>query len=73
VAFSAVQQALIDSGAIQCGFCTPGFVIALTELFARESHPDRDQIRAALAGNLCRCSGYVKIVEAAERLAGGNR
>jgi aerobic carbon-monoxide dehydrogenase small subunit len=69
-AFSAVQQALIDVGAIQCGFCTPGFVMALTELFARDAKPGRDEIRAALAGNLCRCSGYVKIVEAAEKLAG---
>jgi carbon-monoxide dehydrogenase small subunit len=67
---SAVQRALIDSGAIQCGFCTPGFVIALTELFAREPRPGREAIRNALSGNLCRCSGYVKIVEAAERLAG---
>ena len=69
--FSAVQRALIDAGAIQCGFCTPGFVIALTELFAREPRPGREAIRNALSGNLCRCSGYVKIVEAAERLAGG--
>jgi aerobic carbon-monoxide dehydrogenase small subunit len=70
---SAVQRALIDSGAIQCGFCTPGFVIALTELFAREPRPGREAIRNALSGNLCRCSGYVKIVEAAEHLAGGRR
>ena len=70
-AFSPVQRALIDAGAIQCGFCTPGFVIALTELFARDPRPGREQIRAALSGNLCRCSGYVKIIEAAERLAGG--
>ena len=68
---SQVQRALIDSGAIQCGFCTPGFVMALTELFKRNPHPDRDVIRAALAGNLCRCSGYVKIIEAAERLSHG--
>jgi len=66
---SDVQRALIDSSAIQCGFCTPGFVMALTELFKRNPKPDRETIRAALAGNLCRCSGYVKIVEAAERLA----
>ena len=66
---SAIQRALIDSGAIQCGFCTPGFVIALTALFARDPRPKRDAIRAALSGNICRCSGYVKIVEAAERLA----
>ena len=69
-AFSRVQRALIDSGAIQCGFCTPGFVMALTDLFARNPHPDRDAIRIALSGNLCRCSGYVKIIEAAEQLAG---
>ena len=68
--FSPVQRALIDAGAIQCGFCTPGFVIALTDLFARDSHPDRETIRMALSGNLCRCSGYVKIIEAAEHLAG---
>ena len=68
--FSVVQRALIDAGAIQCGFCTPGFVIALTALFARDPHPSRDAIREALSGNLCRCSGYVKIVEAAERIAG---
>jgi aerobic carbon-monoxide dehydrogenase small subunit len=67
--YSRVQRALVDGGAIQCGFCTPGFVIALTELFARDAHPDRETIRIALSGNLCRCSGYVKIVEAAERLA----
>jgi len=68
---SAVQRVLIESGAIQCGFCTPGFVMALTDLFARDPRPGRDAIRAALSGNLCRCSGYVKIVEAAERLARG--
>jgi carbon-monoxide dehydrogenase small subunit len=69
-AFSRVQQALLDTGAIQCGFCTPGFVMALTDLFNRNPQPDREEIRTALSGNLCRCSGYVKIVEAAERLAG---
>jgi xanthine dehydrogenase iron-sulfur cluster and FAD-binding subunit A len=56
---------------VQCGFCTPGFVIALSALFARDPRPGREAIRAALAGNLCRCSGYVKIVEAAEQLAEG--
>ena len=64
-----VQEAFVRNFALQCGFCTPGFVMALTELFNRNSKPDRETIRAALAGNLCRCSGYVKIVEAAERLA----
>ena len=71
--YSEVQRALIDAGAIQCGFCTPGFVMALTALFAREPHPGGDAIRTALSGNLCRCSGYVKILEAAERLAGTAR
>ena len=68
--FSVVQRALIDAGAIQCGFCTPGFVIALTALFARDPHPSREAIREALSGNLCRCSGYVKIVERSGRGAG---
>jgi len=67
--FSDVQRALIDAGAIQCGFCTPGFVMALTALFARIPRPTRADIRTAISGNLCRCSGYVKIIEAAERLA----
>jgi carbon-monoxide dehydrogenase small subunit len=70
---SAVQQALIAAGAIQCGFCTPGFVMALTALFAHEPHPTGDAIRTALSGILCRCSGYVKIVEAADRLAAIDR
>ena len=70
---SDVQQTLIEAGAIQCGFCTPGFVMALTALFAHEPHPTGDAIRTALSGNLCRCSGYVKIVEAAERLAAIDR
>lgn len=65
-----VQRALVESGAIQCGFCTPGFVMALVDLFERERAPDANAIRAALAGNLCRCSGYVKIVAAAVSLAG---
>jgi aerobic-type carbon monoxide dehydrogenase small subunit (CoxS/CutS family) len=66
---SPVQKALVEAGAIQCGFCTPGFVMALTDLFARNKKPTRDEIRLALSGNLCRCSGYVKILEAAEGLA----
>jgi carbon-monoxide dehydrogenase small subunit len=72
-ALSEIQHALVAAGAIQCGFCTPGFVMALTALFAHEPHPDRDAIRNALSGNLCRCSGYVKILDAAERLAEASR
>lgn len=67
---SGIQQKLIDSGAIQCGFCTPGFVIGLTSLFESNPAPAKDEIRAALSGHLCRCSGYIKIIEAAETIAG---
>jgi carbon-monoxide dehydrogenase small subunit len=70
---SRVQQALLDAGAIQCGFCTPGFVMALTSLLASQPHPSADEIRSALSGNLCRCSGYIKIVEAAIRLSEADR
>ena len=70
---SDVQRALVDAGAIQCGFCTPGFVMALTDLFARNPHPTEPEIRLALSGHLCRCSGYVKIVDAARRLSGEGR
>jgi carbon-monoxide dehydrogenase small subunit len=66
---SRIQQAMVDAGAIQCGFCTPGFVMALTHLFATNRHPSREEVRQALSGNLCRCSGYVKIVDAAMRLS----
>jgi xanthine dehydrogenase iron-sulfur cluster and FAD-binding subunit A len=70
---SGIQAALVDAGAIQCGFCTPRFVMALTALLVRDAHPTREAIRTALSGNLCRCSGYVKILEAAERLAKAGR
>jgi carbon-monoxide dehydrogenase small subunit len=68
-----VQQAFIDVGAIQCGFCMPGMVIAATALLAENAQPDDDEIREGLAGNLCRCSGYVKVAEAvrlAAKIAG---
>jgi carbon-monoxide dehydrogenase small subunit len=70
---SRVQRALVEAGAVQCGFCTPGFVMALTSLLDSHPHPSPDEIRLALSGNLCRCSGYIKIVEAAIRLAEGDR
>jgi len=66
---SPVQRALVESGAIQCGFCTPGVVMALTELFTREPRPDREAIRAALAGNLCRCGTHNRIIRAVLRAA----
>jgi len=66
---SAVQKACVDAGAIQCGFCTPGMVIAATALLAEEPHPTEEAVRVGLAGNLCRCTGYVKVVEAVQRAA----
>ncbi|MBM3525913.1 MAG: (2Fe-2S)-binding protein, partial [Alphaproteobacteria bacterium] len=65
LALTAVQQALLEAGAVQCGFCTPGMAIALTALFAETPRPDVAAVREAISGNLCRCSGYGKIVEAA--------
>ncbi len=59
-----VQRALVESGAIQCGFCTPGLATAARALLNENPQPTTDEIRAAISGNICRCSGYVKIVEA---------
>jgi aerobic carbon-monoxide dehydrogenase small subunit len=61
---SAVQRAFILHGAAQCGICTPGFIVMAHELLAREPHPSRQQVREELAGNLCRCTGYQKIIDA---------
>ena len=70
----AIQQAYIDAGAVHCGFCTPGFIMSTKSLLERNHHPTEPEIREALAGNLCRCTGYVQIVDAvmlaAERLYG---
>jgi carbon-monoxide dehydrogenase small subunit len=63
-----VQQAFVDAGAVQCGFCTPGLVVAVHDLLRRIPTPSDPQIREALAGNLCRCTGYEQIL-AAVRLA----
>jgi carbon-monoxide dehydrogenase small subunit len=60
----AVQQAFVEAGAVQCGFCTPGLVMATHDLLRRVPAPTGDQIREALAGNLCRCTGYQKIIDA---------
>ena len=65
-----VQKAFIESGAVQCGFCTPGAVLATTALLKRSSQPTEDEIREALSGNLCRCTGYYKMVDAVLRAAG---
>jgi len=65
-----LQQAIIESGGVQCGFCTPGILISARALLERNPHPDDDAIREALVGNLCRCTGYVRIVEAVREAAG---
>ena len=59
-----VQEAFAETGAVQCGFCTPGLVVATVDLLARNPDPSDDQIREALSGNLCRCTGYAKIFDA---------
>jgi len=66
-----VQAAFAETGAVQCGFCTPGFVVATADLLARSPNPTDDEIREALSGNLCRCTGYAKIFDAV-RLAAGS-
>ncbi|HKW70223.1 MAG TPA: (2Fe-2S)-binding protein [Candidatus Dormibacteraeota bacterium] len=59
-----VQSAFVEAGAVQCGFCTPGLVVATHDLLHRVHHPTDAQIREALAGNICRCTGYAKIIDA---------
>jgi carbon-monoxide dehydrogenase small subunit len=61
---STVQQAFVDAGAVQCGFCTPGLLVAADELLERDPEPSDGDIREALSGNLCRCTGYEKILDA---------
>ncbi len=66
---SIIQQAFVDSGAIQCGFCTPGMILSAKALLDSLPEPSDADIREALAGNLCRCTGYVQIVEAVKKAA----
>ena len=66
----ADQEAFVEAGAVQCGFCTPGLIVASHDLLARNAYPTDAEIREALAGNLCRCTGYEKILDAV-RLAAG--
>ena len=65
-----VQRAFVDAGAVQCGFCTPGFIVATAALLRANPEPSDAEIREALAGNICRCTGYGKILEAVHRAAG---
>jgi carbon-monoxide dehydrogenase small subunit len=66
---SVIQQAFVDRGAIQCGFCTPGMIMSTKALLDRNPEPTDDEIRDALAGNLCRCTGYVQIIDAVREAA----
>jgi len=65
-----VQKSFAEAGAVQCGYCTPGMEVAAVDLLSRQPDPSRDEVRAALSGNLCRCTGYVKIVDAVCQAAG---
>ena len=67
-----VQEAFAEAGAVQCGFCTPGLIVATVDLLARSPEPSDDEIREALAGNLCRCTGYAKIFDAVRLAAGAS-
>ena len=67
---SAVQEAFRSEHGLQCGFCTPGFVVSVTALLQENPHPTNTEIREALSGNLCRCTGYQGIIAAVERAAG---
>jgi carbon-monoxide dehydrogenase small subunit len=68
-ALHPIQEAFVDKGAVQCGFCTPGMVLSARALLEENPKPTRDEIKEGLAGNLCRCTGYVKIVDAVEAAA----
>jgi len=66
-----VQQAFVDKGAVQCGFCTPGMVLSAKALLDRKKRPTEHEIRSAISGNLCRCTGYQKIVDAVQAASRG--
>jgi carbon-monoxide dehydrogenase small subunit len=65
-----VQEAFVEAGAVQCGFCTPGLVVATADLLRHTPDPSEDEIREALSGNVCRCTGYAKIFDAVRIAAG---
>ena len=66
-----IQQAFVDEGAVQCGFCTPGMIMSSKALLDKKEKPTEDEIKECIEGNLCRCTGYVKIVDAIKTVAGG--
>lgn len=68
---SQLQQAFVDKGAVQCGFCTPGMIMSAKALLDENPTPSRDEIERAIEGNLCRCTGYVKIIDAIESVGRG--
>jgi len=70
---TALQQAFIDYGGTQCGFCTPGMIMSVQNLLDRNPHPSREEIVEAIAGNLCRCTGYEPIIRAVEAVCGKKR
>jgi aerobic-type carbon monoxide dehydrogenase small subunit (CoxS/CutS family) len=70
---SDLQRAFVESGAVQCGYCTPGMVVAAEAFLGRNPAPTREEIRAGIAGNLCRCTGYQQIVDAIEATAARRR
>jgi len=69
VKLHAIQEAFLEAGAVQCGFCTPGFVVAVADLLQQDPDPSPVTVREALSGNICRCTGYQKIVDAVELAA----
>ncbi|MBP1732566.1 MAG: aerobic-type carbon monoxide dehydrogenase, small subunit CoxS/CutS-like protein [Deltaproteobacteria bacterium] len=66
-----LQKAFVEHGAVQCGFCTPGMIMSAKALLDETQHPSEDEIKESIAGNLCRCTGYVKIIEAVKAASGG--